>query len=95
MDDIFRELKYSRAGAYIYILRSQKDNGIYIGSTRNLIERFKLHSSGKVKSTKNRRPFLLIYFEEFDDYREAFKRESYLKTGTGRDWIKQNVIPQA
>ena len=92
MQDVLYKLKHSSFVAFIYILKSHKDNGIYIGSTRNLYNGFNQHLKGKVKSTKSRKPLVLIYFEEFENYSDAFKRERYLKTGTGRDWIKQNVL---
>ena len=90
--DIFERLRNSTASAYMYILWSLKDCGTYTGSARNLFERLKEHNNGRVKSTKGRRPLKLIYFEEFDDYGLARKREMYLKTGAGRDWIKENVL---
>jgi len=92
VDYLLEQLKQSSASAFMYILWSIKDKGIYTGSTQNLTERFKDHQNGKVKSTKGRRPLKLIYFEEFEDYKLARKREMYLKTGAGRDWIKENVL---
>jgi putative endonuclease len=76
----------------VYILKSLKDEGIYIGSSRNLINRIKQHHYGKVKSTKGRRPLKLIYQEHYSDYSNAIKREKYLKSGAGRDWLKNNNI---
>ncbi len=72
----------------IYVLKSAKDSGIYIGSTRNLPARLKAHQYGKVKSTKGRKPLELIYVEEFVTYSKARKREIYLKSGAGRDFLK-------
>ena len=77
---------------YTYILRSLKDKRLYIGSTRDLEKRIKAHNSGKVRSTKSRRPFELIYYEEFDSYTEARVRENFLKSGAGRGWIRENII---
>ena len=77
---------------YVYILRSSKDNKLYVGSTRNLKKRINAHNSGKVRSTKSREPFKLIYFEKLEDYTKARKRENYLKTGSGRKWIKENIL---
>ena len=77
---------------YIYILKSLKDNKLYVGSTRNLNKRIDAHNSGKVRSTKSRAPFKLIYYEKVEDYTKARKRESYLKTGSGRIWIKKNIL---
>jgi putative endonuclease len=46
---------------------------------------------GRVKTTKSRRPVQLIYSEEFENYTDARKREIYLKSGTGRDWLKTKM----
>jgi len=91
--NILEKLKKSAAHAFTYILKSEKDNGIYIGSSKDLNDRyFNQHLKGKVKSTKSRRPLTLIYFEEFDNYKSAFRREKYLKTGIAREWIKENIL---
>ena len=72
---------------YVYILKSQKDGKRYIGLTNNLESRLNLHNKGKVKSTQNRRPFILVYFEKFVDRKEAAKREKFFKTGKGREFL--------
>ena len=41
---------------YVYILRSRKDDKLYIGYTTNLREKFVCHQKGLVVSTKFRRP---------------------------------------
>ena len=48
---------------YTYVLQSSKDNGFYVGFTKNLKLRFEFHKKGLVDSTKNRRPMRLIYYE--------------------------------
>lgn len=48
---------------YTYVSQSLKDNKWYTGSTRDLRRRFKEHNNGDVQSTKNRKPFKIIYFE--------------------------------
>lgn len=65
---------------YIYILKSLSDKKYYIGQTNNLSDRIKRHNEGRVKSTKNRIPFELIYFEEYKTRSESIKREKYLKS---------------
>ena len=93
MNDVIKKLQNTKAKAFTYILKSIKDDGLYIGSTRNLNDRYyKQHLKGRVQSTKSRRPLELLYFEEFDSYSEAYKREKYLKTGAGRDWLKENIL---
>lgn len=78
------------AKGYVYVLRCS-NNMLYVGSTRDLSKRLASHQKGKVKTTKSKRPVSLIYYEEFDTYSEACKKESYLKTGTGRDWLKAKL----
>lgn len=74
---------------YAYILQSEKDKKLYVGYTGDLRKRIKMHNSGKVLSTKFRRPFSLIYYEAHIDRSDAFKREKFLKTGWGRNYIKR------
>ena len=45
---------------YIYLLKSLKDNGFYIGYSEDVFARFKDHELGLVKSTKNRQPLELF-----------------------------------
>ena len=77
MKSIIEKLNNSNAIAFSYILKSEKDNGIYIGSTKDLKDRYlNQHQKGKIKSTKSRRPLALIYFEEFDDYKKEYSNET-------------------
>jgi len=68
---------------YLYILKSLKDGNHYVGITSNLNERLKYHNSGRVRSTKNRIPFVMIYNEEYNTIGEARVREKYLKSYKG------------
>jgi len=63
---------------YLYILQC-RGNALYIGITNDLEKRLAYHSSGNVKYTKNRRPLILVYNEEYDDKRAAALREKQLK----------------
>jgi putative endonuclease len=69
---------------YVYVLKSKKDNGFYIGYTKDLKKRFLQHNSGYSKSTKPRAPFVLIYYEAFSNNKDARAREVFLKSGYGR-----------
>ncbi len=64
---------------YTYLLKSDKDNGYYIGYSSNLKERFIQHTEGKVKSTTYRRPLKLIYYESYQTEELAREREQKLK----------------
>jgi putative endonuclease len=76
---------------YTYVLRSRKDNQLYIGFTEDLKKRVALHNKGGVESTKNRRPLLLIYYEACLNKGSAIKREHYFKTGFGRRFLKSRL----
>ncbi len=45
---------------YVYILQSEKDKKFYVGYSEDLEMRLRLHNNGRIKSTKNRRPFKSI-----------------------------------
>ena len=77
---------------FVYILKSLKDNKYYYGSTGNIENRLKQHNHGKVKSTKNRRPLILHYSEQFEHKTDALKREIFFKSIDGYLWLKKNNI---
>lgn len=64
---------------YTYVLESLKDHKRYIGSSGDWEKRLMMHNSGKVFSTKNRRPFKMIFLEEFETQSEARWRERSFK----------------
>ena len=76
---------------YTYVLKSEKDSKYYIGYSKNVKLRFEQHKKGLVKSTKDRRPLKLIYFEACLSEKDALHREKYLKTHYGRMFIKNRL----
>ena len=82
---------------YVYVLLSRKDNHMYIGFSADMEKRLRAHNAGKVRSTKSRRPFVLVYFENYSFESEALNREKYLKSGIGREFIKDKIrsVPAA
>lgn len=64
---------------YLYVLKSKKDEKLYTGSTNDLKRRLSEHNEGKVKSTKSRAPFALIYYEAYANEKDARRREFSLK----------------
>lgn len=76
---------------YVYVLKSKQDNKIYIGYSTDLKSRFNEHNLGKVKSTKSRIPFELVYYEAYKDKWDATKREYFLKTHQQRDLLKERL----
>ena len=73
---------------YTYILQSTKNRFIYVGSTKNVEKRLVFHNSGKVKSTKAYRPWILLESHKFKTRSEAFKHELFLKTGQQKEKLK-------
>ncbi|MCK9426982.1 MAG: GIY-YIG nuclease family protein [Ignavibacteriaceae bacterium] len=63
----------------VYAIKSNSHNLIYVGMTENLEERLSRHNNGYVKSTKNFRPFTLIYQEQAADGTQARIREKFFK----------------
>jgi putative endonuclease len=76
---------------YVYILRSQKDGNFYVGYTADLRKRIGQHNKGIVESTRNRRPFELIYYEACIKQQDALHREKYLKSAYGKRYIKNRL----
>jgi len=74
---------------FVYILKSQRDGSFYKGYTEDLKTRLHIHNSGKVRSTKAKRPLELSYYEEHETLEQALDREKYLKSAAGRRFINK------
>jgi putative endonuclease len=74
-----------------YALRSETDGGFYVGMTSNLERRVKEHNAGYGQATRSRGPFQIVYVERCDSRLEARKREKFLKSGVGREFLKTVV----
>lgn len=72
---------------YTYILKSRLNNSYYIGSCSNLKNRIDLHNKGRVKSTKRYILWDIIYYEEFNNLKNARQRELQIKS-----WKKRKTI---
>ncbi len=76
---------------YVYILICS-DGKTYVGCTSDLKDRFNRHINGHVPATKLRLPVSLIFYCAFINKYKAFEFENYLKTGSGRTFIKKRLI---
>lgn len=74
---------------YVYVLKSIRDNTLYTGFTNDSEKRFRLHREGKVRSTKWRLPLHLLYYEAYLSEQDARRREQYLKTVWGRNYMRK------
>ena len=73
---------------FVYVIRSEVDGRFYVGMTENLERRLNEHNNGKTKSTKGYRPWILVHSEIHPDRITARKREKYLKSRVGKEYIK-------
>jgi len=64
----------------VYILKSRLFGRFYIGHTKNLIKRLNQHNKNKVRSTKNKGPWEIVYTEKFKTKSEAYRREKQIKS---------------
>jgi len=71
----------------VYVIKSAKNKFRYVGITKDVEKRMKQHNNGHSKSTQNYKPFQLIYIENFQNYKEARKKEIFLKSGQGRKFL--------
>lgn len=72
----------------IYAIKSEIDGRIYVGMAIDVERRVSEHNSGKTRSTKGYKPWKLIYVEVVGERIEARKREKYLKSGSGKEYLK-------
>ena len=75
----------------VYILKSLKDPRYYVGHCEDLDIRLERHNKGYVKSTKPFRPWQVIYTEEFETKKQAFRREMVIKLYKGGNAFKKLV----
>ena len=65
---------------YVYMLISKSAKPVsYVGYTKNLKNRIKLHNSGKGAKFTRGRKWKLIYMEKFKSKSKAISREYYIK----------------
>ena len=74
---------------FVYVIRSEIDGRYYVGISEDVERRVGEHNSGRTKSTKGYIPWKLVFQEEYEDRKTARKREKYLKSGYGKQWIKE------
>ncbi len=76
---------------YVYILICN-DGKLYTGCSKDLKERVERHKNGYVPATKSRLPVTLIAYFAFKDKCKAYNFEIYLKSGSGRAFLRKHVF---
>ena len=74
---------------YVYSLKCK--DGFYVGCTSDLKDRIDRHKNGKVPATLKRLPINLVLYFAIEDKFKAFNFEKYLKSGSGRSFIKKHL----
>lgn len=76
---------------FVYVLESEKDKSWYIGYTTDPSRRLKDHNASKNISTKTKKPWRILYFEGYRNKKDALGREKFLKSGSGRTYLKKQL----
>jgi len=79
----------------VYAIKSISRNYISAGLTNNLQRRLSDHNQGYNRTTKPYAPFVLIFQETFPTRKEARVKEKYLKSGVGKEYLKNKLTPGA
>jgi putative endonuclease len=80
------------AGGYVYILTNRSNGILYVGVTSDLVRRVFEHCFGFVDGfTKQYGLKRLVYFERFDDIRDAIQREHNMKHWP-RAWKVRKIV---
>ena len=64
---------------YVYVIKSKKNQSLYLGFTNDLRRRFWEHNNGKSGYTKSFRPWVLVYYEAYASRKDAAERERQMK----------------
>jgi putative endonuclease len=73
---------------HVYSLKCK--DGYYVGCTDNIQNRLERHQKGYVTATIKRLPVELDFYLAFNNKQKAFEFEKYLKSGSGRAFVKKH-----
>jgi putative endonuclease len=74
---------------FTYAIKSLNKNYIYIGISDNPQRRINQHNKGYNKTTKPYKPFKILLKEKYNNRKDARKKEKYLKSGCGKEYLKR------
>ncbi len=76
---------------FVCILQSDVDGSYYVGYTYDTALRLVHHNDGWTISTKGKRPWKIVYTEEYGTKTEAIKREKEIKRKKSRSYIESLI----
>jgi len=74
----------------VYVLKD-KNGKFYKGLTNDIKRRLKEHKAGGTITTQKMKDLKLIYKEDYNNFKEARKRELYFKSAAGRRFLKKEL----
>lgn len=77
--------------SYCYILKGEKDF-YYCGITRDIVRRLQQHNTGKSKSTRVHLPLIIKFLQEYNDMKEARRKEIIIKNQGVKKWYQKNIL---
>ncbi len=75
---------------FTYIIKGQQDFH-YCGITAHMCQRFKQHNTGHSISTRQYKPFVIVFTAIHSDYKSARKMEVRIKSQGVKNWYLRNV----
>jgi predicted GIY-YIG superfamily endonuclease len=78
---------------YVYLIESANlRQQHYVGITHNLKQRLTHHNEGKSPPTRKFKPWNLVVYLGFANEQAARAFEKYLKSGSGKTFLKRHFI---
>jgi len=74
---------------YVYAISSINRIYIYVGISDEPLRRIGHHNKGYNRTTKPYLPFIELLIESYQTRVEARRREKFLKSGIGKEYLKE------
>ncbi len=76
---------------FVYVLFSPKIGKYYTGHSADVRVRLEQHNNSIRGWSSRGKPWKLVYTEEYSTRSDAMKREKFLKSGKGREFLKSCI----
>jgi putative endonuclease len=80
---------------FVYVMRSESTGRTYTGLTSDFAKRLAAHNAGQNVSTAKYRPWAPVTLTEFQTEASAARFERYLKSGSGRAFVRRHFTDTA
>jgi putative endonuclease len=93
------ELNAGDGPFWVYVVRSGTTGKRYVGQSDDLATRVAQHNSIEHNpdkfTSKHAGPWVLVHAESLPTRAAAMKREKWLKSGAGRDWLTRQLVERS